>query len=325
MKYGRREFLRILLAVTAKTSLYGCSLYPMGRRVKRNGGISQMKFPQRLLGKTGQYVSIVGLGGIVVTNTKPEHAAKIVAEAIETGLNYFDVAPTYGDAELKLGPALKPYRRRVFLACKTTRRDRKGAKEELHRSLKRLETDHLDLYQLHAIKDVEKDVKASLSKEGAIQTFIEARRQGIIRYLGFSAHSREAALTAMQEFDFDTIMYPVNFVCHYNSNFETDVLAEAKKRNMGIIAIKATAKQRRQKDGNQRQYPKCWYEPIDTPHLVRKALSWSLAQGITVAIPPGDESLYKMAVKLAPSCKPPSSREIAELKEEATQCGAIFP
>jgi aryl-alcohol dehydrogenase-like predicted oxidoreductase len=323
MKWRRREFLKLFPAAAAKIFLLGNSSWGMGRKVGSEKEVAD-KFPKRTLGKTGRRVSIIAMGGIVVKDAEPSHAARVVAEAVEKGINYFDVAPTYGDAEVKLGPALKPYREKVFLACKTQRRDRKGAKEELDNSLKRLQTDHFDLYQLHAITDVEKDVKAALGKGGAIETFLEARRQGVIRHIGFSAHSPEAALTAMREFEFDTMMYPINFVCHYNSKFEEEVVAEAKKRNMGIIAIKAMAKQRWQDKKERQRYPKCWYEPVDDVELARKALSWSLAQGITVAIPPGEESLYEMAVELAPLCRAPTGAELSELQQIASGSKGVF-
>jgi aryl-alcohol dehydrogenase-like predicted oxidoreductase len=213
---------------------------------------NQQKIPKRLLGKTGRKLSIIGFGGIVVANVTSLRAAGIVAEAVDKGINYFDVAPSYGDAELKLGPALKPFRSKCFLACKTGKRDKAGAKQELDNSLKNLKTDHLDLYQLHALIDIEKDVKAALAKDGAIQTFLEAKKQGIIDLIGFSAHSPQAALTAMREFDFDTILYPINFCCHFQGSFDQEVLAEAKKRNMGILALKAMAKQKWQNDEDRK-------------------------------------------------------------------------
>ena len=114
--------------------------------------------PKMLLGKTGVRLSVIGLGGIVVMNETPEKAEKLVHESIEAGINYFDVAPSYGDAELKLGHALKPWRSNIFLACKTIQRDKNGACEELQRSLQRLQTDCIDLYQLHGLT-TEKDVK----------------------------------------------------------------------------------------------------------------------------------------------------------------------
>jgi aryl-alcohol dehydrogenase-like predicted oxidoreductase len=280
--------------------------------------------PKRQLGKTQRQLSIIGFGGIVVTNAKPLNAAEIVAESIDKGINYFDVSPTYGDAELKLGPALKPFRSKCFLACKTGRRDRAGAKEELDNSLKNLKTDHLDLYQLHALIDVETDVKAALSKDGAIQTFLEARKQGIIDLIGFSAHSPQAALAAMREFDFDTILYPVNFCCHFQGNFDQEVLAEAKKRNMGILALKAMAKQKWQNDEGLKAHPKCWYEPISQPEIASLALRWTLSQGITAAIPPGEEQFFRMAMAIAATYKDLSADELSILEKLSIDLQHIF-
>ncbi len=285
---------------------------------------NQQKIPKRLLGKTGRKLSIIGFGGIVVMNAEPQHAKEVVAEAVEKGINYFDVAPTYGDAELKLGPALKPFRDRCFLACKTIRRDRAGAKEELDNSLKNLKTDHLDLYQLHAISDVENDVKAALAKDGAIQTFIDARKQGIIDLIGFSAHSPQAALAAMREFDFDTILYPVNFCCHFQGSFDQEVLVEAQKRNMGILALKAMARQKWQNDEDRKAYPKCWYEPISEPEIASLALRWTLSQGVTAAIPPGEEQLFRMALAIAATYKDLSAYELSRLKKLSIDLQHIF-
>lgn len=322
MRCERREFIKLVSAAAAKVFLFGESLLALGEKKDLERKVAD-KFPKRTLGKTGERISIITFGGIVVKNAEPEHAARVVAEAVEKGINYFDVAPRYGDAEEKLGPALKPYRDKVLLACKTWKRSRKEAEEELHRSLKRLQTDHFDVYQLHGIKDVEKDVKAALGKGGAMEAILQAKKQGLVRYIGFTAHSPEAALTAMREFDFDTIMYPISFVCHYNSNFETEVLAEAKKRNMGIIGIKAMAKQRWQGEKDKR-WPKCWYEPIVERELAHKSLSWTLSQGVATAVPPGEEELYRLAVELAPGCKEPASDELSELKDIASKCEAVF-
>ena len=283
----RREFLKASMGGGAAMLAWGCSRYQL---TDKSGSGGKIAMPERTLGKTGRNLSIVGLGGVTYKGQKQSHVNKLVADSIEKGINYFDVAPTYGDSELKLGPALKPYRQAVFLACKTTCRDRKGAQEELNNSLKRLQTDHFDLYQLHAIMDVEKDVKAVFSKGGAMETFLAARKQGLIRHIGFTAHSPEAAMAAMREFDFDTMMYPINFVCHYRSDFDRQVLAEARKRNVGIIAIKALAKQRWKRPSDRKACPKCWYEPITDPQLSRLALSWTLAQGITTTLQPGEDA-----------------------------------
>ena len=153
----------------------------------------------------------------------------------------YDVAPSYGNSEERLGPALRPYRDEVFLACKTGQRDKKGARKELEQSLKRLKADHLDLYQLHGVYDVKEDVERALGPGGAIEAFLAAREKGLIRFIGFSTHSVSAALRAIEEFPFDTVLCPINYVCHYTGKFDQKIVEAARNKNMGILAIKALA------------------------------------------------------------------------------------
>jgi aryl-alcohol dehydrogenase-like predicted oxidoreductase len=283
------------------------------------------RLPQRAYGDTGERLSIIGFGGIVVDGVEQEHANRVVAEAIEKGVNYFDVAPTYGDAEIKLGPALEPYRKDVFLACKTTQRTKEGAAAELQESLKRLRTDHFDLYQLHAISDVQKDVETAFGKDGAMETFLEARKQGQVRYLGFSAHSEEAALAAMERYDFDSILFPINFATFYAGNFGPRVVAAAKAKGVARLALKAMAKQRwAQDDPTRRQYPKCWYQPLTERSEARLGLYFTLSQPITAAIPPGDESLFRQALDLAMGFRPVSQKEKDKLQQMARPLNPIF-
>jgi aryl-alcohol dehydrogenase-like predicted oxidoreductase len=211
------------------------------------------KLPRRAYGDTGERLSIIGFGGIVVSGVEQEHANRVVAEAVEKGVNYFDVAPTYGDAEMKLGPALEPYRKDVFLACKTTQRTKDGAAAELAESLKRLRTDHLDLYQLHAMTDMRKDVDVAFGSGGAMEVLVEAKKQGRVRYLGFSAHSEEAALAAMDRYDFDSILFPVNFATFYKADFGPRVVQAAKSKGIARLALKAMARQQWPKDDPLRQ------------------------------------------------------------------------
>ncbi len=283
------------------------------------------KLPQRKYGKTGVKLSIIGFGGIVVDGAEQQHANRVVAEAFEKGVNYFDVSPTYGDAEFKLGPALKPYRKKVFLACKTGQRRREGALEELNESLKRLHTDYLDLYQLHSITGVEDDVDAVFAKGGAMEVLLEAKKQGRIRYLGFSAHSEQAALAAMDRYDFDSVLLPINFAIFYQGDFGPKVIAAAESKGMAILALKSLARQQwPEGDSLQKEYPKCWYQPIAKRQEARLALYFALSQPITAAIPPGEESLFHMALDLAMNFKPISIQELEKVKEMAESLNPIF-
>jgi aryl-alcohol dehydrogenase-like predicted oxidoreductase len=323
MKINRRDAIKTFAA-----GCLGCLLlknrkaFGMAALNCDNDKCSIMK--RNELGRTGLKVSQIAFGGIIVMNEQPETAAQYVKTAIEKGVNYFDVAPSYGNAEQKLGPALEPFRKDVYLASKSHDRTAKGTKELLDNSLKNLKTDYFDLYQLHAITDVEKDVKACFAKDGAMETILDAKKNGIIRNIGFSAHSPEAALAAMNEFDFDTVMYPVNFCTHFNSCFECEVLKEAKKQKMGIIALKAIAKQKWQAKEDKKKFPKCWYEPIDDKELARLALSWTLEQQVPTTVSPGQWELLAIMLEVYNNCGKLSEAEMDILKKTAQNCQPIF-
>jgi aryl-alcohol dehydrogenase-like predicted oxidoreductase len=276
------------------------------------------------LGKTDLLVSSIGFGGIVVMNAEPADAAKSVENAIESGINYFDVAPSYGDAELKLGEALEPFRKDVNLACKTHLRDAEGAKETLDQSLKNLKTDYFDVFQLHALTDVEKDVEAVFAKGGAMEVIQDAKKAGIIRNIGFSAHSPQAALAAMAKFDFDTILFPVNFNLHFVKSFELDVLKEARSRDMGILALKTLAKGKWPDEQARKKYPKCWYEPIDDAHIAELAINWTLNQGVSVAMSPGHQELLDLMLRVFDQPRMLSAAELNDLKSAAAKSDPIF-
>ena len=325
----RREFLK-KSTITAGTLTAG-SMLDSTPRVAANelqpvsGSGNRASLPQREYGQTGVKLSIIGFGGIVVKDAEQPHANRVVAEAFERGVNYFDVAPSYGDAEFKLGPALEPYRKKVFLACKTGQRRREGALEELKESLKRLRTDYFDLYQLHAITDVEKDVDTAFAKGGAMEVFIDAKKQGQIRYLGFSAHSEEAALSAMERHDFDSILFPINFATFHKGKFGQKVIAAAKSRGIARLALKALARQRWPKgDPSRKEYPKCWYQPLTEREEARLGLYFTLSQPVTAAIPPGEELLFRMALDLAMNFKPISIQDLEKSKRMAESLNPIF-
>ena len=279
-------------------------------------------FPRRPLGKTGEFLSVIGLGGIVVSSETQDHANEVVRQAYEEGINYFDVAPTYGDAEDRLGPALEPFRKEVFLACKTAERDAAGSQKELESSLKKLRTDYFDLYQLHAITTRE-DIDRIFGPGGAMETFLHARQEGKVRYLGFSAHSVEAAMTAMDRFDFDTILFPINFGCWFKGNFGPQVVEKAHSKQMGILALKPGAHSRR-KQGAERKYEKCWYQPLETEKEIARSYYFTLSLPVTAALPPGEEKFWRMALDLARSFIPVTKLDAMSLKEQAASIDPLF-
>lgn len=278
--------------------------------------------PRRGLGLTGERLSIMGFGGLVVMEKPQEHANQSVARAVDLGINYFDVAPTYGDAEDRLGPALEPYRKSVFLACKTTQRMAAEATEELHASLRTLRTDYVDLYQLHAIRKRE-DVETAFGPGGAMEAFLKAREEGKTRFLGFSAHSVEAAMAAMDRFDFDTILFPINYVAWWKGAFGPQVVARAREKKMGILALKALARGP-WPEGVEHTYPPCWYEPITDPEEAQLALRFTLGQSVTAAIPPGNEELFWFTLGLSQTVEPLSKAEEQKLRSMADAATPLF-
>lgn len=278
---------------------------------------------KRVLGKTGEKLSIIGFGGIIVSGETQQDANNYVAEAIDSGVNYFDVAPTYGNAQDKLGPALVGKRNDIFLACKTENRTKDGARKLLEESLKILKTDYFDLYQLHAVTTSE-DVEKIFGPNGAFETFLKAKQEGLIKHIGFSAHSEEAAMALMDKFDFDSILFPVNWVNIINSDFGPKIINKAKEKEMGILAIKAMAKTSLE-EGIVNKYPKGWYEAIDDKELAILACRYTLSKPITAAIPPGDIEHFRWAVEAARDFKPVTEKEINVLKEKCKGIKSLFP
>jgi predicted aldo/keto reductase-like oxidoreductase len=306
----RREFLATTAALKA-TGMQGAAA----------------SLPRRAY-KNGIELSIIGLGGIVVCGMPQKDSSRRVAQAVERGVNYFDCAPTYfdGEAEIKLGEALRPYRAKIFLAEKTTRRDAKGAREELERTLTRFHTDHVDLYQFHGIASVA-DVEKILAPGGAAETFFAARKEGKVRYIGFSVHHAPAALRLMDALELDSVLFPVNVNAWENGGFGPQILEKAKSKGLARMALKALAmgKWPAGMKAADRTSRKCWYRPIDDRETARLALRFTLNQNITAAIPPGDERVFDLALDLASSPLPRlSAAELAGLKSKVSAFEPVF-
>ena len=281
--------------------------------------LSEIK--RRTLGRTGEKLSIVGFGGIIVMDERPKDAVEYVSMAIDKGVNYFDVAPQYGNAQEILGPALKPYRKDCFLACKTLERTKAKAAKDLARSLKLLKTDYFDLYQLHGVITLE-EVDRIMGPDGALEAFIEAKDKGIIRHIGFSAHTEEAALALMDCYDFDSILFPFNWVCWLKDGFGPKVLKRAKEKNMGILALKALAKRNWSKD-EEKKWSKCWYAPVDNYDEAFLALRFTLSKPVTAAVSPSHAELLWWACDITDKFKPIIEEETKMLKERAKKINSI--
>jgi len=294
----RRDFLVGLSAAGVLAMLDPA--YLAARDALQSGARPADPVPRRPYGRAADTLSLIGFGGIVVKDVTPADAARYVAEAFDRGVTYFDVAPTYGNAQERLGPALKPYRKSCFLACKTTERDAAGARREMEESLRLLQTDHFDLYQLHAITTVA-DVERAFALGGAMQTILEARKAGKVRYVGFSAHSEEAAHAAMDRYDFDSVLFPLSAPTWIKGHFGPSVHRRATEAKRAVLALKAMAYQKRSNGASTeaRRWAKTWYDPLDTVDRASLALRFTAHLPVHAMIPPGHWELFDMAVSLA--------------------------
>lgn len=292
----RREFIK-QAALTAATAAAATQMHASSKTPAN-------PIAKRTLGKTGEKLSMIGFGGIVVMDENPAAAANIVSEAVDRGINYFDIAPSYGNAQERLGPALAPYRKNVFLACKTEGRTKDDSRKQLEESLRQLKTDHVDLYQFHALTKM-KELDQVLGPGGAMETMEAAKKEGKIRYIGFSVHSQETALAALDRYNFDTILFPVNWVLFTQAGFGPKILKKAQEKQMGILALKSMAKTVWPADQKKdHPEPKCWYQPARFPDEATLGLRWTLGHPITAAIPPGDEKYFRLAMDVAQNYKP---------------------
>lgn len=282
---------------------------------------------KRQLGRTGHMSSVVIFGGAALWNGNPDSANKALDIALESGINHIDVAPQYGLAEELIGPWLEDHRSQFFLGCKTLERERDAAWMQLHISLEKLHTEQLDLYQLHAITDFDELDKA-MAKGGAIETLVRARDEGLTRFLGITGHGQNTPavfLDALERFDFDTIMFPINPVLYADLQYRADaerLLVVCQEREVGVQVIKSIAKQPWRDD------PKTyntWYKPYDVQDKITQNIQFVLSQpGVTAIAAAGDLNLLPMVIEAATAFTPMADATQAALIEAVDARETIF-
>ncbi|MHA2388866.1 MAG: aldo/keto reductase [Candidatus Hodarchaeales archaeon] len=273
-----------------------------------------------------------GLGWLHEHEKSVEKAQDIadiaIRKAFDAGINIIDVAPTYGEAEVRLHPWVEKYRGKIFLADKTMERTKGSAKTELENSLNRLGTDTFDSYQFHAVKNME-ELNIIFGKEGALETVKEAKETGIIKNIGITGHDDVRVLiNAIERFDdFSTVLFPINVAAMAQPHVVNDyhlLLEMAKQQDIGVTAIKTILKGRWQGKQNYQT----WYEPLDNETWIDQAVWFTLSQEeVTTYSLPCDLRLWPKVIDAAKRFKRLSSTEQEEIIQQAKNANLtpLFP
>jgi len=275
----------------------------------------------RTFGRTGFEISAVSYGGIVSMNDGQDASDRYVSWAVDRGVNYFDVAPSYGDAQEKLGNSLVPYRNRIRLACKTVERRLDAAEKEMRESLQMLHTDHFDVYQLHAISSME-DVDIAFGPGGVMEMARKMKESGLAANIGFTAHNEDAALKCLELYDFDTVLFPFNWFMNMEHGMGNRLLKAAKERSMGILSMKSMIERKWNSEEEQTssRFPKSWCKPIDVEDVAfgTAAIKYALSLGVDTLIPPGNFASFSFVVDHIDECieHPLCDQDLDFLKEK---------
>lgn len=253
----------------------------------------------RRLGRLGHRSSVLIYGAAALGEVTQEVADRSVQEALDGGINHFDVAADYGDAELRLGPWMPTVRDQIFLATKVLERGRDEAWAQVNASLERLQTDRVDLLQLHSVGDLS-ELDLAVAEDGALAAAVRAQEEGLVGAVGITGHGHQAPAThleALRRFPFATVLTPLNPVLWRNEQYRSDyqaLVAEVQRQDAGLMTIKAVSRRNWPAEEAPRDYA-TWYEPFDDQQRITAAVSWVLAHAEVTGIPtPGDVGLLGM-------------------------------
>jgi aryl-alcohol dehydrogenase-like predicted oxidoreductase len=272
--------------------------------------------------------SVLLYGGAALAAVDQETADRSVQLALDASVNHFDVAASYGDAELRLGPWMPRIRDRVFLATKTERRDRDGAWTQINRSLERLQTDHVDLIQIHAVGDLA-ELDRVTGPGGSLEATVRAKDEGLAGAIGITGHGHQAPAThreALRRFGFDTVLTPLNPVLDRDRAYRSDydrLVAEAQAQDVGLMVIKAVS--RRNWPAAAEHTYATWYEPFDDQKRITAAVAWVLShREVTGIATPGDVRLLPLVVEAERRLGQTSVGEAEEVMARATDYSSPF-
>lgn len=281
----------------------------------------------RRFGRTGHMSTIAIFGAAAFWEITQEDADKVMEQVIAAGINHIDVAPSYGQAEERIGPWMQRERGRFFLGCKTMERTKDGAWNEMQQSLKRLQTRAFDLYQCHAVNTME-ELDAITMKGGALEAFEEARREGLISYIGITGHGADAPeiyLEALRRFDFDSVLFPLNFVQMANPEYRRhtkELISVCRAKDVGTMVIKTITKG---PWGEKKHTATTWYEPFDQKDEIQRAVNFALSYEVTGLCTAGDIRVLPMVIEACENFLELQHDQMEEMIKSGENYEPLFP
>jgi aryl-alcohol dehydrogenase-like predicted oxidoreductase len=233
---------------------------------------------RRPFGRTGHHSTVTLFGAAALAQASQGEADRALEVLLRHGVNHIDTAAAYGDSELRIGPWMARHRRDFFLATKTRLRDARGAREDLHRSLERLRVDHVDLIQMHSLGHPD-DWEQAMGPGGALEALVEARAQGLARFIGVTGHGWTIAALhrrALERFDFDSVLLPFNFLLAQNDRYRRafeDVVAACRQQRVAVQVIKSIA---RGPWATADRTHTTWYQPLEAQADIDRAVHWAM-------------------------------------------------
>ncbi|HEY9078318.1 MAG TPA: aldo/keto reductase [Anaerolineaceae bacterium] len=270
---------------------------------------------KRRFGRTGHMSTVAIIGGAGFGRAAQADVDASMELSIKYGVNHIDIAPSYGEAELRIAPWMKRMRKDFFLGCKTTERTKAGAAAEMRRSLERMGVDSFDLYQIHAVTSMEELDKAT-GPGGALEAMIEAREQGLTKYIGITGHgidSPRVFLEALRRFDFDSVLFPYNFVQAANpvyKRYAEELIHTCRVKDVGTMVIKSVC--RGPWKGGLKTH-NTWYEPFTDLEHIQPAINFVLSQDITGICMAGDTRVVPFVLEACENFQPLTMEEQEKL------------
>ena len=280
----------------------------------------------RRFGRTEHMSTVAIFGAAAFWEISQEQADRVMELVIASGINHIDVAPSYGQAEDRLGSWIRRERGRFFVGCKTMERTHEGAWNELHQSLKRLQCESFDLYQLHAVTSFE-EMEAVTAPGGALEALVQAKQAGLIRHIGITGHGVDAPaiyLEALRRFDFDSVTFPLNFVQAGHAKYYQDameLIQQCRSRDVGMMVIKSIAQG---PWGEKEKTHTTWYEPFSRMDEIQKGINFVLSHDVTGVCTAGDTGVLPLVIKACENAVPLSPEEMEMLIESGRAYQPLF-